>query len=168
MSILEWGAIGELVGGLAVILTLIYLALQIRHQTQSTRAATFDAMCTEIATMNLQIGADEGLARLWQTVTDDTQGGWDSLTPIERVRTGHLFNCFWRLLENMFSQHKAGMIDDQLWAGWHDLTLMYVRAKGIQPYWQLRKNTFSEDFVRFVETGVMTHEVATASQIQAR
>jgi len=34
MTIQDWGAIGELVGGVAVIVTLIYLALQVRQNTR--------------------------------------------------------------------------------------------------------------------------------------
>ena len=37
MEIQEWGAIGELVGGVAVIATLIYLAIQIRLNTAQAR-----------------------------------------------------------------------------------------------------------------------------------
>ena len=39
MDILELGAIGELVGGVAVLATLLYLALQVRH---SNRLAQLD------------------------------------------------------------------------------------------------------------------------------
>ncbi len=35
MTIMELGAIGEFVGAIGVIATLIYLALQIRHNTRS-------------------------------------------------------------------------------------------------------------------------------------
>ena len=37
MDIMELGAIGELVGGVAVLATLVYLAIQIRQNTASNR-----------------------------------------------------------------------------------------------------------------------------------
>ncbi len=37
MTIQDWGAIGELIGGVAVIATLVYLSMQIRQNTKSTR-----------------------------------------------------------------------------------------------------------------------------------
>ncbi len=37
MNIRELGAIGGLVGGVAVIATLVYLAVQVRQNTQSNR-----------------------------------------------------------------------------------------------------------------------------------
>ncbi len=49
MTIQDWGAIGELVGGVAVIVTLIYLALQVRQNTlqfsrsvEATQLAAFE------------------------------------------------------------------------------------------------------------------------------
>jgi len=41
MTIQEMGAAGELIGGIAVIFTLIYLALQIRQNTKSAQALTY-------------------------------------------------------------------------------------------------------------------------------
>ena len=37
MDILELGAAGELVGGVAVVASLVYVGLQIRHNTAATR-----------------------------------------------------------------------------------------------------------------------------------
>ena len=48
MDIMELGAVGELVGGVAVIATLVYLAAQIR---QNTRAAMADAEIAASAAM---------------------------------------------------------------------------------------------------------------------
>ena len=43
MNILELGAIGELVGGVAVMVTLIYLAVQVRQNTKIVRASSMQA-----------------------------------------------------------------------------------------------------------------------------
>lgn len=40
MSIQDWGAIGELVGALAVVATLIYLSIQIKISIRTQRAQT--------------------------------------------------------------------------------------------------------------------------------
>ncbi len=44
MTIQDWGAFGELVGGVAVIVTLIYLAFQIRQNTRAIRLSTSHAV----------------------------------------------------------------------------------------------------------------------------
>ncbi|TDJ25860.1 MAG: hypothetical protein E2O58_02205 [Gammaproteobacteria bacterium] len=48
MSIMELGALGEFLGSIGVIATLIYLAVQIRANTNSTKAETFQRLTTEV------------------------------------------------------------------------------------------------------------------------
>ena len=43
MSIQEWGAISEMVGAIAIIVSLIYVGVQIRQSTQATRVMTSQA-----------------------------------------------------------------------------------------------------------------------------
>lgn len=43
MTIDAWGSIAEMVGAFATIATLIYLALQIRQNTQALRAASIES-----------------------------------------------------------------------------------------------------------------------------
>ena len=40
MSIQEWGAISEMVGAIAIIVSLIYVGVQLRQSTQATRVHT--------------------------------------------------------------------------------------------------------------------------------
>ncbi len=47
MDILELGAIGELVGGAAVLVTLIYLALQVRHGNEVEKSETHRAFVSD-------------------------------------------------------------------------------------------------------------------------
>ena len=43
MSLQDWGAIGELLGGVAIIVSLLYVGLQIKHGNRETRASTLEA-----------------------------------------------------------------------------------------------------------------------------
>ncbi len=43
MTIQDWGAIGEIIGAIATIATLIYLATQIRQNTRALQATSMDS-----------------------------------------------------------------------------------------------------------------------------
>ena len=43
MTIQDWGAIGEILGAIATIATLIYLATQLRQNTRALQAASMDS-----------------------------------------------------------------------------------------------------------------------------
>ena len=49
------GAIGEIVGALAVFITLAYLAVQIRQNTGAVRAAALDSSVNALATVRAKI-----------------------------------------------------------------------------------------------------------------
>ena len=75
MTIQELGALGELIGGAAVIATLIYLAVQVRQSTQSIENARLlglaqtyqmrsDAGCSADEFTDLAVDHDLSLQRL--------------------------------------------------------------------------------------------------------
>ena len=55
MDIMELGAIGELVGGVAVIASLVYVGLQVRQNTKAVLAATFQEVSRTSATFSVQM-----------------------------------------------------------------------------------------------------------------
>ncbi len=58
MNIMELGAIGELVGGVAVIVSLIFVGLQIRSNTYTTAAASQNAWVSDYNSMLMSIRSD--------------------------------------------------------------------------------------------------------------
>jgi hypothetical protein len=58
------GAVGEIVGAVAVILTLIYLAAQIRQNTNSVRAAAVDAAITHVSNVRETIFVNADIAEI--------------------------------------------------------------------------------------------------------
>lgn len=64
MSIQDWGAIGEILGAVGVILTLLYLAIQIRQNTHATRAASHHAVTDSLNQGNIAIAQNAELAQI--------------------------------------------------------------------------------------------------------
>ena len=84
---LNWeaiGAIGEVVGGVAVIATLLYLATQIRQNAQSVRNAASLSVNEGLAEINRRVSNDPEFADLWLRGLKDYGG----LTGVERMRFG--------------------------------------------------------------------------------
>ena len=107
MQPINWdavGAIGEVVGAFGVIATLIYLAMQIRQNTQVTRAATAQQMTNNWVQVNLEMSRNTA-------VTLDVD---PSLPPQEL----QLVLSFWRAMFHQWSschyQHSHGSLDELL------------------------------------------------------
>ncbi len=64
MTLEDLGNIGEFVGAVGVVVTLVYLAVQIRRNTISVRASTFQEAVRDVATLSDLLATDAELARI--------------------------------------------------------------------------------------------------------
>ena len=81
------GAIGEIVGALAVVVTLVYLSFQLRHNTYATRASTAQALEDSINNGNLLLAGDPVLAKIYRA---GKYGDWDALTDDEKFSRSYV------------------------------------------------------------------------------
>ena len=76
------GAVAELLGAGGVIVSLIYLAIQIRRNTRTQKRANLGDIATELATTARCVATDPEIANL----VLKGYGDLDSLDPVERYR----------------------------------------------------------------------------------
>ncbi len=91
------GAIGEIIGAIAVVATLGYLALQIRHQNAANRINAVNSILQGFDQLDLLLAQDESLAALFN------KGLWspDELTDSEAAQFSWMLrlasNCYLKL-----------------------------------------------------------------------
>ena len=61
------GAIGQMLGSIAVLVTLTYLAAQIRQNTTAVQAGTFQSIIALATTFNEEVAKDPELRRIMRT-----------------------------------------------------------------------------------------------------
>ena len=64
MTLSDLGNIGEMLGGVAVLVTLVYLALQIRQNTRTMRSAAHHSANQLGVQINLVLGMNPAVARV--------------------------------------------------------------------------------------------------------
>lgn len=58
------GAVGDIVGALAVLVSLLYLAVQVRQNTASIKSSTYQNAVTSLSQVSLGVGINEGSANI--------------------------------------------------------------------------------------------------------
>ncbi len=110
MSLQDWGAIGELLGGVAIIVSLLYVGLQIKHGNRETRASTIQAASDAEAFM---IATMVNHSETWNKVITGA--------PLEsgaETRKGiNLYNFLMVDTENRYHQFHSGFLDAPSWEG---------------------------------------------------
>jgi len=150
MNILELGAIGELVGGVAVIASLVYVGLHIRRNTAVTRAASHHAFTDSINQINLEMVRDPVVADLWLRGSEDRS----ALDVNERWRFDALMLSLFHVFETLFFESQVGAGDQHLTAAEERSLLALFSSTGITEWWAANPYSFSDEFRHYVESFV--------------
>jgi hypothetical protein len=150
---IDWAAvqaIAEAIGAIAVVASLVYLAIQVRQNTRAMRAATYDAMVRSSSDFLAPIIQDGDLAKVFESVTE----AWPhpELDAKDRARGNYLLTQLFRTWENVFYQARQGTLETWLWVAWRTVILSYYHQPGIQAWWQTRHMAYSEPFREFLES----------------
>lgn len=149
-EIMNWdmlAAIGEIIGAGAVVLTLGYLALQVRESARQDRRQQSRAMQEHFASLlNLLVG-DEELASLFLTGISDFEG----LGEVERFRFGAWMVNVLRSQEQLLHFQREGGI-----LGYQEGSLTpalreVMMTPGARKYWETRREWFSPEFQEEVD-----------------
>jgi len=125
MSIMELGALGEFLGSIGVIVTLVYLAIQVRHSKESMDANTkaVKAQISQARTDNLsanlraRLASNESVRIGAQELVAANREEWaESLSPEDRVRVRIQLILLLNDVRNQFYQYQEGFLDERIWS----------------------------------------------------
>jgi hypothetical protein len=147
MSWDAWGAIGEVVGAAGVIVSLLYLAGQVRNSSHQTRHAAAQAVLAKLNSLIGQLAFTEGAGDIW------TRGlsGLDKLKDDEElVRFSSMLLLAFSTYEEVFHYRKTGAIEDWAWIHTRAPFDHFMRTPGFQQWWQQRCGWFGQEFCDFL------------------
>ena len=156
---MDWSAVSAVAGIFAAIfvaLTVVYLAIQIKRNTQATHSQTYHLATSALSEMAGIIGRDKDLARIFRTGMEDPA----ALNEDEFTQFGYLGISLFRRFENIFFQYQSGMIDEDFWIGHRDNILWFFHRPGTQVWWKDRKFAFSTRFREFLDNSTPTQIVS--------
>jgi hypothetical protein len=142
------GAIGEIVAAVAVVVSLIYLAVQIRQNTRWLRASTHHSLTSLTVEMNRVIEENPDMARIMRVGTQDFQ----QLTPDERLRFNTNLTSRFRHHENLYYQYRSGMLDEEEFSGFRRRFAWHLRFPGTLGYWRNARDFHSDEFADYVDS----------------
>ena len=140
--------IGEIIGAVTVVLSLIYVAVQIRQSTQAQRTENYSRALDRLAAMQSSLSQDDQFSLIFSKGVLDTT----KLTPQERLRfTWSLYEAF-GAFEFMFHASKTDAIPEEVWRRWSAGLAWWLTFPGVQIWWASRPIPFTESFTLFVES----------------
>ena len=159
MTLNELGNLGEFISGLAVVVTLVYLALQIRHNTRAVRSSMHQDMIESTLRIAESVSDTEDLGRIVLHADED----YDELTDIERIRFDAYAERVFNNFESVFYSYRNSMIEEDLWESWESSYLTDISRASMRRYWQEERPQHLRDFMDFVEQFYRTHPLGDAA-----
>lgn len=139
-------AVSQLISSVAVVLSVLYLGIQVHRSTRVAKLATQDAAASALRDVTKPFMENAELARIWRTGLENLK----TLSAEDQARFFHAAYQFLKAFETIHFHHVYGLMDDQLWEGWKNLLWHYSATPGFAHYWQLRHDVFSERFQDFI------------------
>ena len=140
------GAFGEVVAAVGVIISLLYLSVQIRGDARAKRASTVEEQSAAFRDLLQTFATDEVLSDVYLRGIRDI----GSINDTEFVRFSSILGFMFRVFEGAFFQWKEGNLDARLWNGFEAPIVDMVAYPGVQAWWSTRSHWYSTQFRDFV------------------
>ena len=147
---MNWDAIGataEFLGAIGVIVTLFYLASQLRRNSRALESATNQAVADATQERLLAPAQNPSLAAAFAK----SRIG-EVLSPTEETQLAFFSRATFRGVQNIFFQHRKGLISDEVWRDYEQVLMGQSIASHTKEWWRSERQTFDRDFVRAYES----------------
>jgi hypothetical protein len=139
--------VGEFLGGLGVIVSLIYLAVQIRGNTSSQQSETYARSLERMAYMQEFMAKDHALTKMFnEGLIDPSQ-----LTLTQKIQFAWVLTEMFGNLEFMFFQSEQRNIPAELWDRWEETMKWWLTFPGVVAWWKGKPTPFTPAFMSCVE-----------------
>lgn len=147
MELSQLADLGELLGGVAVVASLVYLAIQIRQNTRSVRASTLHQNTDLWSALFLRL-AEPDLARAYVA----GMAGQPDIKPLQYTQFFFICRSMFLAFENQYYQMRNGVLDPEAYAGYQrSISTQFLSFRGFRLWWEMNRVVFSPDFVAHLD-----------------
>ena len=138
----DWGVFAEIVGAIAVVLSLLFVAFSINRNTNELRGAAWERMLDRAEMTSQMVVESADLARIVVAGESDP----DALTPEEYFRFRHFAGIRFGAWESVFGHHQLGRINSRTWGLWHEYNIEVLNLPGYRKVWLEVQAVYDPEF----------------------
>lgn len=153
MSLSDLASLGSFISGVAVMISLIYLALQVRQTKRNQQIAIRHSRASRIVELHLAL-ADAGVAEAWLHGVGRPQ----DITQTEVGQFINLCRALFFHFEDSFYQREEGLLNDAAFETVVAGARLSARSPGWRAAWRMARPNFGGRFLAFMDGVVATSE----------
>ncbi|MEJ0026188.1 MAG: hypothetical protein WDN01_09190 [Rhizomicrobium sp.] len=146
MTLTDLASIGSFVSGVAVIVSLVYLSLQIRQNTKHSQALIQQgraARISETALALTELAASEGMERCFE--------GSAEVSSNDVRRFLFLCRAIFISAEDSFFQNQQGLLDGAMFESFESSMRSGMGSPGIAAAWRMTRDMYEPQFRDYVD-----------------
>lgn len=152
------GAIGEVAGGVVVVVTILYLARQIRESSRIAKAESQRTLL-ETAPIWTPIATTPGfISELRKAVQS-----YESLDPDAQGRFTFMLYPLINRVESAYRMYQQEMIDEDAYLAWMYALAAFLREPGLTVWWSDLKQVIGPEFVAALDEILLDEGVPSLS-----
>jgi hypothetical protein len=148
MSLEQLGLIANIIGAIAIVITLVYLAIQIKDNARSSRSAAVTDATTAMQAFYQELGSNPATSKLFLDAVTNP----DSLSQQDQFQFVMLMHSCFLGFQRSFFLAREGTLDVALRDSIGTAMQAVNRSPGMHLYWRQRKAYFQPEFVEWVES----------------
>jgi hypothetical protein len=145
-------AVGQMLGAVGVIISIIYLAAQIRNQNKESQRAAMNALTSHWSDLNRSLVDNPDFAALWLHALQS----FEELDGASKLRFGAHLGRFLRMADSLYLGALDGTMDERLWRGYERTLADTVAYPGFQTWWATRKHWHTDEFRALIDGHIQT------------
>ena len=152
MSLSDLASLGSFVSGFAVLISLIYLALQVRQAEKNQRALVQQARATRFADILLRL-AEPDMAAVY---AKGLQG--EDLSAVELQQFRNSTRALLTHAEDAFLQHQERLLVGRAYSSFRLGFAQSMAPRGRRAMWRMVRGRYDDEFRAFVD-GLLSEEL---------
>ncbi len=150
MPLEQLANIAEVFGVLVVAITLIFLTVQMRHNTRATKSATANESVSTVTAWYRELGNSEQSSALFYNAMADPE----AQTPEEWVQFVLLVHALFIVFQNSYYLAREGTLDDRINQSLIEVIVGVKDQPGFQLFWRQRRAIFFPEFQNYIDTNM--------------
>lgn len=157
MSLQDWASIAEIVGGIAVIVSLIYVGLQVNDSTSAIRSSAASDATKTMQSWYLEMGRNRQASDIW----------YNAMTSAEPLPARDEFQFMMSMhtailgMQNSYLLSKEGTLDEEFREAVTTAIVAVKDMPGMARYWKQRKGFFHTGFAEYVDGLLVRDSIET-------
>ncbi|MGI9327924.1 MAG: hypothetical protein ACR2PZ_22080 [Pseudomonadales bacterium] len=143
----EMASIAEIIGAFAVVISLIYVGVQVNDSTVAVRSASANDANVAVQNWYQEIGSDQQTSELFYNALTSE----DPLSNQEEFQFLMMFHGVFLALQNSYLLAEEGTIDIELREGLTSVILGVKDLPGTKRYWRQRRSYLHPKYADYVD-----------------